>query len=55
VAGYVVASLGRLPRVGDTVDVEGCRLEVLTVDGRRASRLRAVITRTTGPTEPANP
>jgi putative hemolysin len=55
VAGFVVASLGRLPRVGDTVDVDGCRLEVLTVDGRRASRLRAVITRTTGPTEPANP
>ncbi|HEU4542502.1 MAG TPA: hemolysin family protein [Jiangellaceae bacterium] len=55
VAGFVVASLGRLPRVGDTVDVEGCSLEVLTVDGRRASRLRALITRTAGPTEPANP
>lgn len=54
VAGFVVASLGRLPRVSDTVDVEGCRLEVVTVDGRRASRLRALITRTAGPTEPAN-
>jgi putative hemolysin len=54
VAGFVVASLGRLPRVGDTVDVDGCRLEVLSIDGRRASRMRAVITRTAGPPEPAN-
>jgi putative hemolysin len=53
VAGFVVASLGRLPRPGDTVDVEGCRLEVLTVEGRRAARLRAVLTRPAGPTEPA--
>lgn len=51
VAGYLVASLGRLPEIGDVVDVEGCRLEVLAVDGRRASRLRVVIPRPPEPTE----
>jgi putative hemolysin len=45
VAGFVVASLGRLPDVGDIVEVEGGRLEVLALDGRRASRLRVVIPR----------
>jgi putative hemolysin len=39
VAGFVVASLGRLPGPGDAVEVDGHRLEVLTLDGRRASRL----------------
>jgi putative hemolysin len=39
VAGYLVASLGRLPRLGDSVEVDGHRLEVLALDGRRASRL----------------
>jgi putative hemolysin len=50
VAGFVVATLGRLPEPGDSVDVEGCRLEVLTIDGRRAARLR-VIPVQPGPTE----
>jgi putative hemolysin len=40
VAGYVVASLGRLPVVGDAVEVGAIRLEVLALDGRRASRVR---------------
>jgi putative hemolysin len=39
VAGFVVASLGRLPGPGDAVEVDGHRLEVLALDGRRASRL----------------
>ncbi|MGH8828526.1 MAG: hemolysin family protein [Jiangellaceae bacterium] len=39
-AGYVVARLGRLPVVGDTIEVGGRVLEVLAVDGRRAERLR---------------
>ncbi len=43
VAGFVVASLGRMPRVGDTVEVEGGRLEVLALDGRRASLIRVVL------------
>lgn len=43
VAGFVVASLGRMPRVGDTVEVEGGRLEVMALDGRRASLIRVLI------------
>lgn len=39
VAGYIVAGLGRLPEVGDTVEHEGVRLEVREVEGRRVSRV----------------
>jgi putative hemolysin len=40
VAGYVLAELGRLPEVGDTIEVEERRIVVLELDGRRISRLR---------------
>lgn len=40
VAGFVVAGLGRIPAVGDSVLVDGHRLTVSVMDGRRASRLR---------------
>jgi putative hemolysin len=39
VAGFVLAELGRLPEVGDTVEVEGRTLTVLELDGRRIARL----------------
>ncbi|MGY1832550.1 hemolysin family protein [Geodermatophilus sp. SYSU D01180] len=39
VAGYVLAELGRLPDVGDAVEVEGRTLTVLELDGRRIARL----------------
>src|SRR4051794_999551 len=39
VAGYVLAELGRLPTVGDTVEVEGRTLTVVELDGRRIARL----------------
>ncbi|MGY1825583.1 MULTISPECIES: hemolysin family protein [unclassified Blastococcus] len=39
-AGFVLAELGRLPEVGDTVEVEGRSIEVLELDGRRIARLR---------------
>ena len=39
VAGYVLAHLGRLPLVGDTVSVEGRSLSVLELDGRRIARI----------------
>ncbi len=51
VAGFVVATLGRLPEPGDAVETEGCRLEVLAVDGRRASRLRVIPIQPPGETE----
>jgi putative hemolysin len=39
VAGYVLAELGRLPEVGDTIEVEGRTLTVSELDGRRIARL----------------
>jgi len=38
-AGYVLAELGRLPEVGDTVEVGGRTITVLELDGRRIARL----------------
>ncbi|MCU1614353.1 MAG: hypothetical protein JWO98_1893 [Frankiales bacterium] len=49
VAGYVLAELGRLPQVGDTVEVDGRTLTVLELDGRRISRLSV-----SRPPEPGN-
>ena len=40
VAGFVLASLGHIPSVGETVDVAGHRLTVTETDGRRVARLR---------------
>jgi putative hemolysin len=40
VAGFVMAELGRLPLLGDTVEHDGFRLEVIEVDNRRAARIR---------------
>ena len=40
VAGYVLAELGRLPELGDTVEVAGRTLTVLELDGRRIARLQ---------------
>jgi putative hemolysin len=39
-AGFVVSALGRFPELGDIVAVNGHRLEVTKVDGRRAERIR---------------
>ena len=41
VAGFVVEQLGRLPAEGESVTIEGWRLTVDEVDGRRVDRLRA--------------
>ncbi|MDK3256206.1 hemolysin family protein [Blastococcus capsensis] len=38
-AGYVLAVLGRLPQVGDSVELEGRTITVLELDGRRIARL----------------
>ena len=38
--GYVMAALGRVPEVGDVVELPGWRLTVLTMDGMRVDRLR---------------
>lgn len=38
--GYVMAELGRIPVVGDTVSIPGWEVTVLAMDGMRADRLR---------------
>jgi putative hemolysin len=38
--GYVMAELGRLPRVNDQVTHDGFQLDVTEVDGRRVARVR---------------
>ncbi len=40
VAGFVLAALGQLPGVGDAVEVNGRRLTVTEMDGRRIARVR---------------
>ncbi|MGH3345135.1 MAG: hemolysin family protein [Carbonactinosporaceae bacterium] len=40
VAGFLVARLGHLPSVGESVEVSGYRLTVTELDGRRISRVR---------------
>ena len=39
-AGYVMASLGHVPRTGEAVEADGHRLEVSELDGRRVARVR---------------
>ncbi len=39
-AGFVMASLGHVPRVGEAVEADGHRLEVSQLDGRRVARVR---------------
>ncbi|MEU9289830.1 hemolysin family protein [Streptomyces sp. NPDC048275] len=38
-AGFMATGLGRIPAVGDTLEVAGWRLEVVDASGRRASRV----------------
>jgi putative hemolysin len=38
--GFLMARLGKLPQVGDRVEISAHRVEVLEIEGRRASRLR---------------
>ena len=53
VGGLIVSELGRMPNVGDQVSVDGIRLKVLTVNGRRIKKVR--ITKVEeGQAEPGN-
>lgn len=40
VAGYIMAQLGRIPSVGDEVEISGGSLRVERMDGRRVDRVR---------------
>ena len=43
VAGAMMATLGRLPRGGDAVELDGIRLKVAKMDGRRIARVRVTV------------
>lgn len=38
-AGFLATGLGRIPAVGDAVEVAGWRLDVVDASGRRAARV----------------
>ena len=42
VGGFVMAKLGRIPRVGDRVEAVGYEFRVLAMDGRRVDRVLAI-------------
>jgi CBS domain containing-hemolysin-like protein len=42
VGGFVMAKLGRIPRVGDRVEVPGYQFRVMAMDGRRVDRVLVV-------------
>ncbi|QGN57935.1 hemolysin family protein [Nostocoides sp. HKS02] len=42
--GFVMAALGRIPSVGDTVSIPGWEISVIAMDGMRADRLRFIPT-----------
>jgi putative hemolysin len=52
-AGYVLAALGKLPEIGDKVQVAGHTITVTEMDGRRIARLR--VSADQGPPAPASP
>lgn len=43
VAGYIIAELGRLPEVGDTLLFEGNTLVVIELDGRRIAKVQVTL------------
>jgi CBS domain containing-hemolysin-like protein len=45
--GFMMAALGRIPKIGDEVPVDGGALRVERMDGRRVDRVRLVATRQT--------
>jgi putative hemolysin len=41
VAGFLLSHFGRIPEVGDRIEIEGWRFEVLDLDGRRIDKVLA--------------
>jgi CBS domain containing-hemolysin-like protein len=48
VAGLIIGTIDRLPSVGDSVELDGLTLTVLSVEGHRITRIRAVTPRDSG-------
>jgi putative hemolysin len=42
VGGYLLAHLGRVPSIGEQIDINGVRVEVLDVERRRVNKVRLV-------------
>ena len=51
VAGYLLATLGHIPQAGETADLDGTRLTVTELDGRRIARVKVTAARP-GPAQP---
>ncbi|WP_322796932.1 hemolysin family protein [Tepidiforma sp.] len=51
IGGFLIHHLGRLPAVGDEVEVNGLTLRVLSMSGRRVRRLRITRQRNSAPEE----
>jgi len=43
IGGYVFGLIGREPKVGDTVEDEFCRYEVIAVDNMRITRVKIYV------------
>jgi putative hemolysin len=43
VAGALMARLGRLPKAGDAVELDGVRLKATKLDGRRVAKIRVTV------------
>jgi len=54
VGGYLMSTLGKIPQVGDEVEIEGGTLKVERMDGRRVDRVRFTPDSIPGVTEAAN-
>ena len=54
-AGFVLASLGEVPHVGNSVEVDGQRITVTEMDGRRIARLRIAPAARPEPPDPPTP
>lgn len=52
IGGLLFGRLGRLPKVGDRVSLQGATFEILEMDGRRVGRVRVWPTTATHATEP---
>ena len=52
IAGYLLGRLGRMAQIGDTVLVDGVRLRVEALDGRRIARISLASQRSTPPPQP---
>jgi CBS domain containing-hemolysin-like protein len=42
--GFIYSQLGKVPALGDRVEYQSVRIEVLSVNGRRIKQVRAIVT-----------